>query len=73
MATFAQLDELTLRTGDHASTGIRRRFEFDGRRISPIQRMRDTTFVAGLDGTISILARIACCRIAPRGSADLTI
>lgn len=54
-AAFAYLDELTRRVGDHVSYRDLEAFEFEGRRISLIQRMRGIRVVAGLDCAISIL------------------
>lgn len=54
-AAFAYLDQLTARLGDHISYRDLEAFEFEGKRISLIQRMRGIRVVSGLEAAISIL------------------
>lgn len=54
-AAFAYLDGLSLRTGDHVSYKDLEAFEFEGRRVALIQRMRGIRVVAGLECAFSIL------------------
>ncbi len=54
-AAFAYLDNLRQRQGDHASYKDLEAFEFEGRRISLIQRMRGIRVVSGFEAALSIL------------------
>jgi putative restriction endonuclease len=54
-AAFAYLDELSRRTGDQVSYKDLEAFEFEGRRVALIQRMRGIRVVAGLECALSIL------------------
>ncbi len=54
-AAFACLDRLRQRQGDRFSYRDLKAFEFEGRRVSLIQRMRGIRVVAGLDAALSIL------------------
>lgn len=54
-AAFAYLDELRRRWGEHLSYRLLESFEFEGRRISLIQRMRGIRVVSGMPAALSIL------------------
>jgi len=54
-AAFAYLDRLRERHGDHISYRDLEAFQFEGRRVSLIQRMRGIRVVSGLDAALSIL------------------
>ncbi len=54
-AAFAYLDALSSRHGDRLSYRDLEAFEFEGRRISLIQRMRGIRVVSGLPAALSIL------------------
>lgn len=54
-AAFAYLDLLRRRWGEHLSYRLLESFEFDGRRISLIQRMRGIRVVSGMPAALSIL------------------
>jgi putative restriction endonuclease len=58
-AAFAYLDGLTTATGGVVSYKDLEAFEFDGRRIALIQRMRGIRKVSGLDAALSILTTYA--------------
>jgi putative restriction endonuclease len=54
-AAFAYLDGLRRRWGEHLSYRLLESFEFEGRRISLIQRMRGIRVVSGMPAALSIL------------------
>jgi putative restriction endonuclease len=54
-AASAYLDELRRRWGEHLSYRLLESFEFEGRRISLIQRMRGIRVVSGMPAALSIL------------------
>jgi len=54
-AAFAYLERLRQRHGDHISYRDLEAFQFEGRRVSLIQRMRGIRVVSGLDAALSIL------------------
>jgi putative restriction endonuclease len=54
-AGSAYLDELRRRWGEHLSYRLLESFEFEGRRISLIQRMRGIRVVSGMPAALSIL------------------
>jgi hypothetical protein len=58
-AAFAYLDGLTIATGGVVSYKDLEAFEFDGRRIALIQRMRGIRKVSGLEAALSILTTYA--------------
>jgi putative restriction endonuclease len=58
-AAFAYLDSLTTATGGVVSYKDLEAFEFDGRRIALIQRMRGIRKVAGHEAALSILTTYA--------------
>ena len=54
-AAFAYLERLRERHGDHISYRDLEAFQFEGRRVSLIQRMRGIRVVSGLDAALSVL------------------
>lgn len=54
-AAFAYLDDLRRRRGEHVSYRDLESFQFEGRRISLIQRMRGIRVVSGFEAALSIL------------------
>jgi len=58
-AAFAYLDRLRARDGDRMSYRDLEAFEFEGQRVSLIQRMRGIRVVSGLEAALSILTTYA--------------
>lgn len=54
-AAFAYLDDLRRRHGEHVSYRDLELFQFEGRRVSLIQRMRGIRVVSGFEAAVSIL------------------
>jgi putative restriction endonuclease len=54
-AAFAYLDGLRRQWGEHLSYRLLESFEFEGRRISLIQRMRGIRVISGMPAALSIL------------------